>query len=297
MIVPVPTHRVLAGVAATISVPILDQDGELNTSVSSGVTATCVRSDGTAVAMGSVTAVSGVASVSLTAAQTTTLDILTVTWTIASVAVQTSVVEVVGAYWVTMQEIRECDPSISENPGKFSRERLLQVRTQSESLFESATGRAFVPRYRRHRMSGSGTDRLVLPEWDLRQIRTVQIHTNLTQYTPWLQSEVDSVPSSTPGIAVRTDGGVWAYGRDNVVVEWEHGADAPPPDLKDAFLKWCRYRLNSQASGIPDRATGIIDGAGNQFRIATPGIGKSITGLPEVDEVLMRYRRLQVGVA
>ena len=294
-----PTHRILSGVAASISQPILDQDGALNATaavVTYGVTA----ADGSpVVAAGTAaTTTTGVAVGSLTAAQTATLGILTFSWTDDGQVVATSTVEVVGGYFASIQEIRQSDPSIESNPQKHTNAKIVRVRREAEMLFEDVTGRAFVPRFNRQRVSGMGTDRVVLPTWDLRRIRSVRDYTNATTYTAWTQAEVDSVPASGSGVAVRTDLGVWTAGCENLVVEWEHGLTAPPADLKSAFLTYTRYLLHQDVSGVPARATAIVDGpGGGTFRISTPGIGKSITGLPEVDEVLDRYRRISIGIA
>ena len=294
-----PTHRILSGVAASISQPILDQDGALNataTVVTYGVTA----ADGTSVVAAgtAATTTTGVAVGSLTAAQTATLGILTFSWTDDGQVVATSTVEVVGGYFASLQEIRQSDPSIESNPQKHTNAKIIRVRREAEMLFEDVCDRAFVPRFNRHRISGMGTDRVVLPTWDLRRIRSVRDYSNATTYTSWTQAEVDSVPASGSGVAVRTDLGVWTNGCENLVVEWEHGLTAPPADLKSAFLTYTRYLLHQDVSGVPARATAIVDGpGGGTFRISTPGIGKSITGLPEVDEVLDRYRRISIGIA
>ena len=299
MILTAPSHRVLAGYAATITVPILDQDGALNASAGA-VTYAVTAADGSVVvaAGASATVAAGIASLTLTAAQTASLGALTVTWTTGGVAVATSTVQVVGGYYANIQEIRQSDPSIEANPAKYTTEAIVAARLNAETLFEDVTERAFVPRYTRQRVSGTGSDRVVLPGWDLRRLRSVRVYSNSTTYTTWTQAQLDSVPAAGSGVAVCTDGWSWDYGCENLVVEWEHGTNNPPADLKAAFLVYVRYLLNQGTSGVPARATAIVDGpGGGTFRISTPGIGKSITGLPEVDEVLDRYRRIKVGIA
>jgi hypothetical protein len=300
MLIPYPTYRVLVGTPATISLSILDQDGGLN-STAGAVTYGINRADSTVlVAAGaSATVVSGVATLSLTAAQLATLDTLLVTWTTGGQVVATTYVDVVGAYWATLEEIRRSDPSIETNPQRYPNERIVSVRAQAEAMFEQVCKRSFVPRFRRDRLDGTGTDRMVLPTWDLRRLRSVQQWIGVVAQPVWTQTELDSVFPTKSGVAARTDGWVWIQGNDNTLVSWEYGLDAPPADLKAAFLRWMRHQLNATASGIPDRATSVIDGpGGNQFRIATPGVGRnSFTGVPEVDEVLARYARIEVGAA
>lgn len=318
MLVAVPTHRVLAGVPATVTTPILDQNGALNVSAS-GVTVEVTKLNGTNVVTAgtAATVTAGVASTSLTAAQTAQTDVLTIKWTMSGQLVATSTVRIVSAYYASVAEIRSSDPSIESNPEKYSDRKIIAVRNDAETLFEHITGRSFVPAYRIDRIAGSARDRLVLPTWDLRKLRSVKVFQTGTTFTSWTQAELDSVPSSAAGVAIRTDGYVWAGSYPsvlaglgtvgtitndaenlNLLIEWEHGLDALPADLKVAFLRWVRHQLNASMSGIPDRATAIVDGpGGGSFRISTPGMSGAITGLPEVDEALKRYRRARLTIA
>ena len=291
--VSAPAQRILAGSSATLSATMLNQDGVLDTAATA-VTVSVVRSDGTVVlAAGTATTLSvGVASVSLTAAQTAALDVLTATWSRAGTVVATTTVGVVGAFWATVQQIRESDPAIASNPTRYPTPMVVGCRNAAEVLFESALGRAFVPRFHRAVLNGTGTDRQLLPTWDLRRLRSVTI-----DGVAWSAPDLAAVPASTPGIAVRSDGGVWERGHQNVVAAWEHGADSPPDDLRNALLIWCRHRMNAASSAIPDRATSYVDGAnGASFRIATPGVAGAITGVPECDEAIHRYRRTRAAI-
>jgi hypothetical protein len=64
-----------------------------------------------------------------------------------------------------------------------------------------------------------------------------------------------------------------------------------PSDVRDAALIAVRYKLLSVEgeSAIPSRATTITNEYGN-VGLATPGKGGSITGIPEVDEVISAWR-------
>lgn len=304
MLVPIPTDRVLAGIPATISITVLDQDGATNSSPGT-VTVEVTKLNGTSVvaAGASATVVGGVASYTLTAAQVAALDYLKIKWTNGGQVVATSLVEIVGSYYASVQEIIESDRSLAENPQRFSPAKIVQVRNDAEDLFDSITGQSWTPRYRMDRIAGSGTAQLILPTRKVRKIRALSVYWTGTSYQALTQSELDLISESESGVITRTDGFVWLSSLwrsrwENILVEWEHGADYLPGDLHTAFLTWCRYRLNSGASGIPDRATGIVDAAGSTFRISTPGVGKnSWTGIPDVDAVLTRYRQIPVGIA
>jgi len=81
----------------------------------------------------------------------------------------------------------------------------------------------------------------------------------------------------------------------NVVVEYTYGYDAPPADLRQAFLTYCRYLLLDTRSRIPDRASVMSTDMGT-FQLVTAGFRRP-TGLPEVDAVLNDYDQRLPGVA
>lgn len=110
-------------------------------------------------------------------------------------------------------------------------------------------------------------------------------------------AEVDVVR----GVVQRFDAGSsspveWSPGRRNILVTYTRGySDVPPADVKDAALQATRYRLltTRAKTGVSDRATSITNEMGN-VHLATAGKDGAF-GLPEVDEVVARYRRALRG--
>jgi|GEM_PF-926995 len=285
-----PDQRILRGVAASLSFTNVDSDGS-NTAASGAVTVGVVTGDGTTlVAAGTATTGSNPYLYALTAANNTVMQWLTATWTDAGdSSTHTTLIEVVGAYYVSPAEIRNSDSSLTDAV-KYSDARILQVRWDTEVEFETACGVSFVPRYRRVRLDGSGRGLLVLPDQMVRTVRSVRVYSDETTYTAFTVAELAAIDvSQGAGLIYRTDGNVWSAGCKNIVVEYEHGFDRPPADVRQAFLTRVRSRLNFDKSGIPDRATTYVPAEGGTFSLATPGRGGSITGIPDVDVVLARY--------
>jgi len=296
MLTPIPSDLVLSGRAANIRVAILDQDGALDVAAS-GITYGVTSADGSeVVAPGATPTIdAGVATAALTAAQTAALDVLTITWTKDDITVATSTVEVVSAYYVSVEEVRNSDPALRDTT-KYPNADIIGARFGCERLFESELRRAYVPRYARDDVVSLGGEILLLPTYDVRRIRSVRQYAPTgNTYTTWTDDQLAAVQGSESGACVRMDGAAWPFAR--LVIEWEYGNSAPPADLRRLFTRWVRHELNANKSGIPDRATSYVDVGGVNFRVLTPGIGGSLTGMPDVDRALKRYGFRKMGVA
>ena len=101
--------------------------------------------------------------------------------------------------------------------------------------------------------------------------------------------QLAALTTTNDGSLRRTDGASWTAGNDNIVVEYEYGADSPPAELVTAALIRFRARLNLFRSGVPDRATSWSSAEGGTYRIELPSEWR--TGIPEVDAVYSRYSR------
>lgn len=86
---------------------------------------------------------------------------------------------------------------------------------------------------------------------------------------------------------------VWTFGRRNIVVVYEAGYSAAPPnDLKLAAMQATRDRVirMSPTSGSPsERATSITNDIGGTTQFATAGVDRP-TGLPDADAVIVGWR-------
>jgi hypothetical protein len=279
--------RILVGSPATLAAAFYDGGEDL---VDPGtVTVTVTRSDGTAVVTGAATAGTGEAIRTYQLAAQSRLDHLTAVWTGAAGRMATTRHEVVGGFYAELAEIRALDAVTSE--AKYPTALLETARRQAEDRFEQATGVAWVRRHARDILSGNGATRMVLAHRPPRSL---------------IAAAIDGVAAGDltlfrlydEGLIERAGGATWpkeaAGGGGNVVVEYVHGYDAPPYDLKQAFLTYVRYLLLDTRSRIPDRATAMSTEFGTiQLASAT----SRATLIPEVDAILVDYDRRLPGMA
>lgn len=279
--------RILAGTAATLSWQPVDSDGEA-AAPDGAVTVGVTRADGTVlVAPGTATLGAGTAprTLALTPAQTATLDILTATWTDAGGGTATTVHEVVGGYYFTIAEARILQSDLAD-PGKYPTATLVAARAQVEDEFESITNLAFVPRYGRRRVPGSGRCELVLRDRLVRTVRAVWGYSTATTYTAFDAGQLAAIVPADSGVIAYS--GAFARGTDYVVA-YEYGWDRPPGDIKRVALVRLREVVNESKSPIPSRASQFTSQEGTLVFATIPGLEK--TGNPQVDAVLGRRRQ------
>lgn len=90
--------------------------------------------------------------------------------------------------------------------------------------------------------------------------------------------------------------GGWPRGVENVVIEYIYGEDAPPYDMKRAFLQLVRHMLLQDTSRIPDNARSMTTPDG-VFELGLATGWQKPTGLPYVDSVIERYGEIQQVIA
>lgn len=292
----VADQQVLRGAAATLSWQHLDADGEPTDPGTTTVGVT--RADGTVlVAPGTATVVDGTArTAALTPAQTASLDLLAVTWTVSGVTYPT-VVEIVGGYYFTIAQARASDSALA-NDTKFPTAELLGHRRDVEDEFEEICKVAFVPRYRRQRVDGRGDGSLLLPVGWPRRIVAVSDVADDGTTAAWSVGDVAGIrvdPSGSGSGVITSPVRPFPWGSLNVLIAWEHGYDRPPPEVRTAALTRLRHRATRPRSAIPDRAeTFQIDG-GTVYRLDSAG--RTHTGIADVDAVLDRYSLDIPGIA
>lgn len=270
--------------------------GETGTDSSTTVTVTVVDANGTAVASGNATSAGAGQYTFALAGQPLTM-LLTVTWsaTIAGSSVtETSYAEVVGGFFFSLVEGRASDSTLADT-GKFPTADLSAKRLEVEVECEEICDRAFVPRYRRTVLGGSGSSELMLAGVnEIRSIRSVKVASQIGEtFTALTPGQLAKLAVTPDRVLLRTDGDIWPEGRSNVIVELEYGLDAPPPDLKRASLTRLRSRLNAARSGVPERALSYTTDVGGTYRLSVPDA--YTTGLPDVDAAYERYS-LRSGV-
>jgi hypothetical protein len=292
----VADEQILVGTAATITGRFYDQDGDLAEPAGTVTVGVVDEAGATVVAAGTATTTgsTGVRTYTLSASATSEPRVLVASWTTGTVTVTTRV-EVVGGFYASVRQVRDSDP-VLDDPRKYSSAQIVVARRAVEREFEDYCGVAFVPRYRRVRLDGTGRYELVLPDAELRSVRSVREYDEDNVFEAYTATELAAIPASRAGVAVRTDGEIFERGRSNIVVEYEHGYDRPPADVLEAFMLRVRDVLNRSNRGVPDRATTFTSDVGGTYSLLVAGRGGSITGIPDVDVVLKRYARRIPGI-
>lgn len=279
----VATYRVVAHSDASIRWRPVDQDGE-PVAATGTPTVTVTRAAGTAV-VPTVDIDDGDVTVDLTAAQTATLDVLTVTVALDGVTRGAFTVEVYARPLVTVTEVRDGEPSLGDvvlYPDVTVRQAVARV----DAMFQRACGHvlSFVPRFATSIIQQQYRCPVTVPHYLVRSFGWARY-----EATAGVWSAVDITDGVTfsDGYA-HLNAGWWPYGR--VQVGYVHGMDTPPEDVRAVAVMAVRRMLNRSKSAIDPRAMSYTNREGETQRFATPGLGPWVTGVPEIDEVLAWYR-------
>ncbi len=258
-------------------------DGETPAGCASPPTATVSREDGTALTAATVAAVTagaGIYDATITTAHTSQIDRLLVTWTGtvtgAGQQVYVQVLDVVSGHYVTLADLRS-DPDLSD-PTRIPKALLEQLRDEFAEIVEAYCRCAFVRRYERERVAGTGSDSVLLT-W--KRPRSV------------LSVKVDGVAQTVGDFDPDPDGILWWQGGTfgppagtvhlNVAVAYEHGYDAPPEALGRAARTWVRRKAVAKTARTPnDQLSETVDGVTVRFSTPDPRNGRP-TGMLDVD--------------
>lgn len=223
----------------------------------------------------------------LPSANTALLDTYTLDWsgTVAGGAVTVrDFVEVCGGFLFGLGEAQRKPPAL--NPTKYPVADLAAARIQVEVECERMCGVAWVPRFKRVAVEGNGQAKLMTPHTQLRALRAVTV-----EGTAWSAPQVAAVRVSESGVltlpggswpAGQWLGGVWTYGT-RIILEYEHGYDYPPEEIRTAAIVRLRSILGQFDTSVPYRAISFTSGDGGTYRLSTPA--KDRTGIPTVDAV------------
>lgn len=251
---------------------------ESPTDATGPVTYSIKRLDGTVVGSGSATGPAPIGTYTATVPAQSNVDILTFDWTgviSGSTVTARDYIEVVGGYIFGLAEARAMPPVLDSL--KYPTAMLARKRISVEQECEAICGQAFVPRFARVSVP-AGRATLTLPDINIRVLRGIT---------------VDGVAQSLTGLAVSesgvVSGGYWASRTPQpaVIVEYEHGWEYPPEDLREAAMLRLRSRLSMGDTGVPQRALSFSVADGGVYRLSTPS--KQRTGIPEVDGPYERY--------
>lgn len=274
--------------------------GETATDSTTTVTVAVTDANGASVTSGNATSVgvgSGTYTFPLPGQSTTKL--LDVAWsaTIAGASVvQTDDVEIVGGHFFSLAAGRASDASLADVV-KYPTADLDAARLEVEEECELICDRAFVPRYARVVLDGSGETDLLLPHPEpdrtieaVRTIRRIAVAPRADEaFVDFTVAELAAAKVGEDGTLRRIDSNIFTRGYENVIVEYEYGWDSPPAELVRAALTRFRARLNFNKTQIPDRASSFTANAGGTYRLTLPTAFS--TGIPAVDAVYARYSR------
>lgn len=255
---------------------------EVPTSADAGVSVTITKLNGSAAATGAATLLStGVYEI--LGGASATLETLVIQWvgTFGGIVrVEYDYIEIVGgqAHLCTVAQVRNSKPAL--DTAKYLTDDIEASIAETEVEFEDICGQAFLPRFKRVKIDGNDDYTLALPDPLIRTVRAVSV--NGVAYT---SGQLANVEYGESGI-LSIHGGIWPFGRQNIIVEYEHGMDYPPTYLSTAAVLRARSRLGLTDSKIPYRAISFNTSEGGTYRLSMPG--QNTTGIPEVDAALAR---------
>jgi len=287
--------RILAGTKADIWVE-LAIDGGLTRDAAAGVTVGVVDADGNVViaagtAVDEVTG-TGLLRLTMTPAQTATVNRLVATWSNIDLLgdslpfAVTSYHEIVGDQLFTLSQARAWANEALKSEVKYPNRLILEVRDQVAEAFEQVLGFPLGLRAFRDELDGDSGSVISLSQGRVNRIRAASTRSSTT-WTAFTASELANLYVAPFGRVVREAYGSWGAGYQNYRVAYEAGMQPIAQELRRAGLILLQHWLIS--SDLGDRTLSHTDQTGN-YTVATPGLRGAYFGLPVVDEALNRYR-------
>lgn len=209
------------------------------------------------------------------------LNRLYATWTgtlDGSAFERTTIADVVGGVYFEIAELRE--QSGLDDESIFSDALLVNARAAAEDLIETATGLAWVRRYRREVRDGPDSCSLIVKMYP----EVIAASVSGTSVSPEAYDDGELYLSSG-----------WGCIRRSIIVEYEHGLRVPPEDLRRATLRYARVVALDFKSRIPERAIQMNTEAGS-FQLALASRERP-TGYPEIDAILQQHDHRLPGIA
>lgn len=271
--------RIRAGSAATLTATFVGDDEETPLVAAS---ATVTVTDDTGAVAITARAAAGPDANNAWTFNTTVADALPLgqyiaTWTANTGVTAVTRFEVVGGFIFTVAEVRAMSADLADKT-RFPADSIKKLRDAIEAEFERIAGRSFTPRARWFPVEPDDTASVLAECADISAILKAQVDGLAADITTWRVGPDSLIYSPT------------ALSSDSVVsVKLSYGFAIVPDDIKRVAVLRLRSLFASPNSGIPERATHVVSPDGGQFVLATPGMGRWKTGIPEVDAVLSGY--------
>lgn len=275
-------QRILVGsVTAAARVTLQDQDGT-PAAPAGTLTANLERDNGTVLATGRSTSGPGGAgnyTVTLTAAECATLDIIKVTWIDGATPRASTYHRIVGGFLFRTDEISS-QSGLSGVPSSD----LLRARDWITDIIEHNTGAAWCPSYDVEQFTvDSSRCTHVLNMRPIRSLRSLTVDETTVDVSTVDVDEATGIISD-----------VSFYGQ--CVASYEHGFDQPPSDLRLAAIEGARDRILRTSSGLSDRLRSQTNDLGVTQQFSYPGPGHP-TGIDSVDAAIRAHDQRLPGIA
>lgn len=294
----VTTARVAQGRAGSFLATFYDD--ESGAVVDPGITTLGIVDASGATVVVSSTATTGTGSTGrtydLTTTHTANLDWLTVTLTTANYGTFDAMLEVVGHHLFTIREARAYGDGILADQAKYSVDAVADARDRVSDRLENICGVSFIPRYELVEHDGGvyQDERSLFlrkrngdPALKVSRIRHAAIRSfGTTTWTDLTGTELADLFPLWTGEGLRESTGVWLAGHKNTRVGYEHGFQQTPREVKRAAMMLARYEL--VPSNLNSRAL-QEQGEFGTVQLATAGKYGSLTGIPDVDEIIQEY--------
>ncbi|MEM9611150.1 MAG: hypothetical protein AAGA99_27335, partial [Actinomycetota bacterium] len=275
-------HVIGAG-SITLAVVWPGSDGEPADLTGNTATVSVADADGTVLATGAATipsGTSGKATFELAAEHTSRPRWLTATWTRDDGAIRTSTHELVGGVYFTIADARTEKGGMADT-GMYADNFIQEARYAAEIEAEEICGVAFVPRFARLRIDGSGWDELAVEHPRVRELISVT-----EDGTAWTADEVAAVIVDD-AMLILDDGCVWTRGRGRFVLEYLHGWDRLPADMLVPTMRRAKHAIDNAESTVPVGAFTAAVPGGGQITLQRPDAMR--TGDHTVDAVYARH--------
>jgi hypothetical protein len=265
---------------------------EVATDATGAVQVTVTRDDGTVLQSGAATGPDVNHQYSYLFNGSDVVDRVTVSWSATvggdAVILDQDVIEIAGGFYFGLAEARQVD-AVFANTVKYPTADVVEVRTQTEDEAEIITGQAFVPRFEREVLTGTG-DRPLRLRWPrLRKVRALTVGGSA-----FTSTQLAGIGPDPLGL-IRTLGTWPWWGVGNVVVEYEHGMDRPPPDVvRAAKTRWRSLMFERRTrTPLPDRSEAFARTEAGLVKYGQEGA--DATGIPAVDAVYARWMNPRPG--